>query len=487
MSTATAPNVSTASQRHSAKSPNPSGAAKDSKPVRYSHRQAESYKEDGLVKFNVPDLTVKDLLSAIPAHCFERSAFKSFTYVFADFAMVAGLAYAASYIDPTLASAFAVDENALSAYVPVGAQQAVARYSLWGLYTILQGMVGTGIWVIAHECGHQAFSTSKTLNNAVGWVLHSALLVPYHSWRISHARHHAATGHLTRDEVFVPRTRAQKGLLPLKPADKSDSSSSDEDEVQGEAGAQQTEETFGEWLHEVLEDAPLYNFFFLIVQQLFGWPLYLIQNASGQLHYPKGTNHFRPDAIIFDKRHRSQIIWSDIGIAATLSALFAWGTLSSGGFTDVFRYYVIPYFWVNHWLVMITYLQHTDPLLPHYKAETWTFPRGALCTIDRNWLGPVGPYLFHGIAETHVAHHISSKIPHYNAWEATEALKARLGEHYKKSTENVFVSLWKTVRNCKFIEENDQVAFYKNAKGVPKCTLAPDSAYNSDSAIALSE
>lgn len=63
----------------------------------------------------------------------------------------------------------------------------------------------------SHEAGHQAYSSSKTINNAVGWVLHSALLVPYHSWRISHGRHHAATGHLTRDEVFVPRTRKQLG------------------------------------------------------------------------------------------------------------------------------------------------------------------------------------------------------------------------------------------------------------------------------------
>jgi hypothetical protein len=25
--------------------------------------------------------------------------------------------------------------------------------------------------------------------------------------------------------------------------------------------------------------------------------------------------------------------------------------------------YIITYLWVNHWLVFITYLQHTDPLL----------------------------------------------------------------------------------------------------------------------------
>lgn len=490
MSTSVAANVSAAGQR-SGKKTSSSPAAANKAPaetVRYSHRKAAAYNEKDIPQFDVPQYTVKDLLSAIPAHCFERSAVKSFTYVFADLAMVTALATVASYIDPTVSSAFSgLHSNALSSVLSLGAQKATIRFAAWSAYWILQGMVFTGLWVIAHECGHQSFSTSKTLNNAVGWVLHSALLVPYHSWRISHARHHAATGHLTRDEVFVPRTRQQRGKLPLQPAPKANDDSTDEDAVEKEVAPVNVDETWGEWLAETLEDAPAYNLFYILVQQLLGWPLYLLRNASGQLHYPRFTNHFNPDAIIFDKRHRMQILISDLGIAITLSALAAWGTMSKGGFTDVFRYFVIPYFWTNNWLVMITYLQHTDPALPHYKAEAWTFPRGALCTIDRNWLGPVGPYLFHGIAETHVAHHISSKIPHYNAWEATEALKARLGPHYVKSTENIFVSLWKSINTCKYVDENDQVAFYRDIHGVPHRVLAPDSGYNSDSGIAMSE
>lgn len=49
-----------------------------------------------------------------------------------------------------------------------------AHVSLWALYAFVAGLFGTGLWVIAHECGHQAFSESKFINNAVGWVLHSA-------------------------------------------------------------------------------------------------------------------------------------------------------------------------------------------------------------------------------------------------------------------------------------------------------------------------
>jgi hypothetical protein len=51
--------------------------------------------------------------------------------------------------------------------------------------------------------------------------------------------------------------------------------------------------------------------------------------------------------------------------------------------------------------VTITLLQHTDPSLPHYTSETWTFVRGASATIDRSrfrmYRAPY--YILHGIIE----------------------------------------------------------------------------------------
>merc|ERR1712137_427675 len=199
----------------------------------------------------------------------------------------------------------------------------------------------TGVWVIAHECGHQSFSTSKDLNNAVGWVIHSALLVPYHSWRISHGRHHAATGHLTRDEVFVPKTRSQLGLGPVK----------EEGELLGINLSKFRQDEF----REALEDSPIAICFDLFIRQIFGWPAYLIMNASGQPHYPPGTNHFNPRSIIFKARDNFHIIWSDIGVASVMAGLGYWAYKRS--VLEVVGLYVLPYLWVNHWLVFITYLQ----------------------------------------------------------------------------------------------------------------------------------
>lgn len=39
--------------------------------------------------------------------------------------------------------------------------------------------------------GHQSFSNNKALNDFVGNIVHSSIMVPYHGWRISHRTHHA--------------------------------------------------------------------------------------------------------------------------------------------------------------------------------------------------------------------------------------------------------------------------------------------------------
>ena len=52
-----------------------------------------------------------------------------------------------------------------------------------------------------------------------------------------------------------------------------------------------------------------------------------------------------------------------------------------------------------------------------------------------------------------------------HAWEATEALKVKLGSHYSSTDENVFVSLWKNFRACRFVEDEGEVVFFKDAYG----------------------
>lgn len=367
-------------------------------------------------EFQVPDYTIKDILSAIPPECFERRALESLAYVFRDIACMVALGYVANnYIQ----------------YLP---HQAL-RFAAWAGYTIAQGLFGTGLWVMAHECGHQAFSDYGWLNDLVGWILHSYLLVPYFSWKFSHGKHHKATGHMDRDMVFVPKTR--EAFVESKHA---------------------------HTLEEITSDSPITTLIQLLAQQLGGWLMYLTTNVTGQPVADSywGMCHFNPSSAIFDTKDYWYIVLSDIGILAQSFVLYTWYQ-TFGGFNLLVNW-VIPYVFVNHWLVFITFLQHSDPKMPHYEASEWNFARGAAATIDREF-GFVGKHIFHDIIETHVLHHYCSRIPFYNARVATEAIKKVMGKHYQHDEENMWVSLWKSGRWCQFVEGDNGVLMFRNVNG----------------------
>lgn len=54
------------------------------------------------------------------------------------------------------------------------------------------------LFMIQHDCGHNALFASRKVNDWVGRVLGVLTLTPYDFWRHSHALHHAASGNLDR-------------------------------------------------------------------------------------------------------------------------------------------------------------------------------------------------------------------------------------------------------------------------------------------------
>lgn len=242
-------------------------------------------------------------------------------------------------------------------------------------------------------------------------MLHSALLVPYHSWRITHGMHHKNTNHLDRDQVFVPATRSQ--------------------------------------VREAVLDSPLVNVAQIFVTVVFGWPAYLAVNIAGQ-NYGRRTNHFEPSSPVFKPSDRRDVLVSDVGLLVAFAAL-AYAVYASS-LSAVLCYYFVPYLIVNFFLVTITYLQHTHRDIPHYRGDEWTFLRGALATIDRDY--GIFNYLHHHIADTHIAHHLFSTMPHYHAEEATEAIKPILGAYYQYDRTFFLKALYDSWAECKFVEDH---------------------------------
>lgn len=100
---------------------------------------------------------VKDLLGAIPAHCYERNGWRSFSYVVMDFIMIGSIMYAASFIDPNFGA---------KGSVLAGAPGVAAKWALWTAYWTMAGWNFTGIWIIAHECAYLVFSRLGSAPNA---------------------------------------------------------------------------------------------------------------------------------------------------------------------------------------------------------------------------------------------------------------------------------------------------------------------------------
>ena len=112
---------------------------------------------------NKPPFTISDIRAVIPAHCFNRSIITSLFFLAKDIFVLTLLVSSTRYYD--------------NAVVP-------ARTSLflWPLYWVCAGCVGTGLWMLGHECGHHAFSDYLWVDNSIGLAIHSFLLVPFFSW-----------------------------------------------------------------------------------------------------------------------------------------------------------------------------------------------------------------------------------------------------------------------------------------------------------------
>jgi omega-6 fatty acid desaturase (delta-12 desaturase) len=303
-----------------------------------------------------PPFTLATLRAAVPPHCFVRSTLRSFSFLAFDCLLAAAI--------------FLALWKARSVAPPA------ALLPLWLAYAVVQGTVCTGIWVLAHECGHGAFSSSRLVCDSVGFVFHSLLLAPYFSWKFSHSRHHAGTGSLTRDEVFLPDTVAEARAKPA-------------------------------WLLEsVVGRGAL-----LAIALAFGWPAYLARNASSNRYKDSTTrvNHFSPWSPVFRSRRESAfVLLSDVGVCAVAAGLYRCAAATSVPL--VVGAYVAPLFVTNLWLVLITLQQHTHAALPHFDDADWTWLHGACSTVDRD----------NGVLLNALHHHIADTRASPAAWRARD-------------------------------------------------------------------
>lgn len=347
--------------------------------------------------------TKREVLDKIPEDCFKKDTLRSMLYATSSLVQVLGFGYLAWRFLPMTWSAL----------------------PLWMLYAVIQGTLGTGPWVIGHECGHNAFCDQKWLQTLVGYTFHTALMVPYFSWQRSHAVHHARTNHMTEGETHVPR-------LQKTATNKYD----------------KMEKFIGR---------PGVGLIRMITHLAVGWPAYILTGATGGPKYGV-TSHLWPYApfnsgqlkLFPGKQLKHKVLKSDVGLIAMCALLTLWA--QSAGWAAVTALYIAPVCFTNMWLVLYTWLQHTDVDVPHFSEGSWTWTKGAFHTIDRPY-GRVLDFIHHRIGSTHVAHHVNSAIPHYKAVKATEALKNAFPDLYLYDPTPIHKALWRVSTRCTAVKE----------------------------------
>lgn len=304
-----------------------------------------------------PPFGLAEIRAAIPKHCWVKDPWRSVSYVVRDVAIVFGLAAAAAHIN---------------------------SWVVWPIYWAAQGTLFWALFVLGHDCGHGSFSNYPMLNNVVGHILHSFILVPYHGWRISHRTHHQNHGHVEKDESWHP---------------------------------------LSEKIYRSL-DTMTKKLRFSLPFPMLAFPLYLWGRTPG-----KSGSHFDPESELFVPNERKHVMTSTACWSA-MAAVLAGLTWFMGPL-KMFQLYAVPYFVFVMWLDIVTYLHHHghEEKLPWYRGKEWSYLRGGLTTLDRDygWINNI-----HHDIGTHVIHHLFPQIPHYHLVEATKAAKPVLGKYYRE-------------------------------------------------------
>jgi omega-3 fatty acid desaturase (delta-15 desaturase) len=349
--------------------------------------------QDGFERHcNPPTFKLEDVRNAVPKKCWERDAARSMFYMFRDFFMISAVWFAVYQWHDLFSKFFIVT---------------------YPVFAFVQGTLFWAVFVVGHDCGHGSFSTSTALNNLCGHITHSFILVPFHSWRISHSHHHAATGNVDKDHSFVAPTES---------------------------------------IYREMSDR--HKFVRFTSFPLGSWAIYLIMGM-----HPHWFSHMWPGDG-FTKDEKKQVATSLVWWWSMVACLVYVGTTI--GFAVVALYYLVPLMVFMGWISIATHLHHTHPDVPWFRGEAWNFLRGALSTVDRSY-GTIINHVHHDI-QTHVIHHIFTKIPHYHLNEATAHIKPVLGPFYRFDFRSVFNALFLNWRRCRYVADDGDAMFYLGEK-----------------------
>ena len=385
---------------------------------------------------SAPNLPTKGEIKAIiPKECFERSYIKGLFWILFDVALASLLVTVTKMFLPTSLSS------------PLMSSEGLLWLLGWNLYAFCMGSIILGLWVLGHEAGHGALFPSVAWNNFFGFIIHQAVLTPYFAWRYTHAKHHQYTKNLHRDtDSHAPKTLKEMGLVVEKQGNSVASSS---------FFAQVCNAT-----RSCLAACSCVLFMILwFPSYLFGTIPLCRTNFNGSPNEGERQDHFNPNSVLLPPKLKNKVVLSTATFAAAIVLLVHLSL--SKGFWSVALWYGFPLLWAFFWGYTYTLLHHRHPSVPFYSNSEWTWMKGSLSSIDRDY--GIFNFFHHQIGRTHVCHHIFHEIPFYNSVRATRAIRDYLEPKglYNFDPSPWPLALWRTASTRCYLSDINGIQYEK--------------------------
>ena len=279
------------------------------------------------------------------------------------------------------------------------------------LTSVLLGVAGNVLFVIAHDSAHNSFTPRGWLNAIIARCCFLPAWHCHTGWVHAHNHvHHGWTNLRTKDYVWAPITKSEYDLLSR----------------------------WGQWrvrFHRSVLGFALYYLVEINLKKIF-----MLQ--------PEVRNA---------RVRRMWMLDNTLLVAAIIGQAWLWIWLAQAVSNEVsplwllFFAMVVPGVFTNFLVGFTTYLQHTHPAIPWFdnKGEL-TFYIGQVRGTTHTHLPYKINSLFHNVMD-HTAHHVDPRVPLYHLPEAQQKIEK---SHLRHIVQHRFTlhSLYRTLKVCQLYD-----------------------------------
>lgn len=270
-----------------------------------------------------------------------------------------------------------------------------------GIY--LQGVILSGLFVLAHDCGHYCFSKNRLANEVIGVICLAPLWANFYSWIVGHNHHHKYSNVKKVETNWAEEMKDQDEYAQLSPMKKREYISS-----------------YGGMLG------------------------LLLGNIIAMTKYMKMPGSYPQLGTISKSMIKKIKITNYIVVSLTFITIYL--LYKYTGLSGLLLIYIFPFMVGSVIGSLFTYTQHVHPDGLIFSKDGYTPIRSQIVTTYDVRFPKHMEWLTFNI-NFHLVHHITPSIPWYNTIEATEKFKEVYPDYHQEFHFNIpyLLKCWK---NC---------------------------------------